>query len=758
VSSAAKPPERLLIQAWNLRLDALAHEVIDAFAAAGIESILLKGPSIVDWLYPKQEGRAYADIDLLVAPWDWASAQEVLSDMDFIDGLAPLGHPRMESRTSHPWVRGGLEIDLHCTLWGIEGPPENVWSVLSALTEQGVVGGRPLTMLNPAARALHVALHAAQHGPVEEKPLQDLRRALEVLPHDLWGEAAALAEQLEATGAFVSGLRLMRGGKQVVTALGLQEMASISAVLRSPSVPMAEGFEQLARTRGVRAKLSLVRAEIFPTRVFMEWWMPLARRGRRGRIAAYAWRVAWLALRTPRGLIAWRQALRRAARSVPAQREGPMRVAWIGPTPGETGGAPNVGTQLLQELPRAGVRVDCFVPAARDELPDALLSEPGLRFFCEPQAWSWDRWYSRTPLLAFFTGNAARLAAQRRLVNLMVMRHRERRYDVVYQFSQTEMPSLRRRARFLPPIVVHPSTHAAGELAWHQREVALSRRCEPLAKRMLVRSMLHGRAIAQKRDLARVTRVLGVSRRFSEHLARDYAIPPDRLGVVPNPIDLELFHPNGSRAASRRPIWLLFVSRMSARKGVEMVVELSHRLDDLAGQVRIAAVGGPTTWSDYRPLLDGLNPATAEFHGNISRTDLASAFRRAGALLQPSLYEPFALTVGEALASGLPVVASDEVGAVDGVDPSVCITFPAGDMDAFEATVRDLVDRLEQEDLAKLAERARAEAERLWAPPAITRGLIQELSRACGRHGEVVSAAVGGGPLAGSRADSRHAA
>jgi glycosyltransferase involved in cell wall biosynthesis len=743
VPPAVQAPEPLLIQAWNLRLDALAHEVTRAFAAAGIESILLKGPSIVDWLYEKQEGRAYADVDLMVAPGDWNAAQDVLRDMGFVDGLAPLGHPRMESHTSHPWARAGIEIDLHCTLWGVEAPPETLWRTLSALTEERDVGGKPLRVLAPAARALHLALHAAQHGPIGDKPLEDLYRALGVLPVELWGEAASLAEQLEATGAFVGGLRLMPGGRQVVTALGIQEMASINAVLRAPSVPMAEGFEQLARTRGLRAKLRLVRAEMFPTKPFMRWWMPLARRGSHGLLAAYAWRLVWLTLRTPHGLLAWRRARRRTD-AAPLNRGGHrswMRIAFIGPCPGETGGAPNVGTHLLPELARAGIEVDCYLPAARSEIPASLLSEPGLRFVCEPQAWEWGRWYSRIPLLAFFTGNASRLLAQRRLVREMVMRHRERRYDVVYQFSQTEMPSLRRSARFLPPIVVHPSTHAAGELKWHRREAALSKKCESLGKRFLVRSMLHGRAVVQKRDLANVARVLGISRRFNEHLARDYEVPPDRLGLVPYPIDLDMFRPNGTRDASGGPLWLLFVSRMSARKGVEMVVELSHRLEDLAGRVRIAAVGGPTTWSDYRPLLDELNPRTAESHGNISREDLARSFRRAGVLLQPSLYEPFALTVGEALASGLPVVASDEVGAAEGVDPSVCVTFPAGDIDAFEKAVRDLVDRLEREDLTEVSRRARAEAERLWTPPEITRGLIEELARACGRSSDATPAA-----------------
>jgi hypothetical protein len=139
---------------------------------------------------------------------------------------------------------------------------------------------------------------------------------------------------------------------------------------------------------------------------------------------------------------------------------GSVRVAWLGPGLGLHGGASYVGTQLLRELSRAGVSVDCFVMAERDALPDSLLDEPGLDFICQPSDWEWGRWYSRRPLHAFLTGNLARAKAQFKLADQIASRHREEPYDLVYQFSQSEVFPLRMRLRDLPPIVVHPSTHA----------------------------------------------------------------------------------------------------------------------------------------------------------------------------------------------------------------------------------------------------------------------------------------------------------
>lgn len=410
-----------------------------------------------------------------------------------------------------------------------------------------------------------------------------------------------------------------------------------------------------------------------------------------------------------------------------------MRIAWIGPTPSEDGGGPFVGTQLLQGLVAAGAEVDCFVAARPEDMPPRLTGLPGLDLVLADSGWRWGRWYSRHPMVAFFSGNAARLLAQRSLADRVAERHRARPYDVLYQFSQTELTALRRRARELPPIVLHPSTHAAGELFWHRAESELSRRCEPARKRLLVRAMLSARARAQRRDVQLARRVLGVSARFAEHLARDYRIPAERLGVVPNPIDLDRFRPPPTAPSATAPLDLLFVSRMSARKGVELVVDLSHRIADLAGAVRIRAVGGPTSWSDYRRLLADLNPATAVDEGQMSPFHLSLLYGTAGAVLQPSRYEPFALTVGEALASGTPVVASDEVGAIDGVDPAVCRVFPSGDAEAFEYAVRTLVEDISGPAETSLRTLARAEAERLFGIERITGLLLDELARAIGR-------------------------
>jgi glycosyltransferase involved in cell wall biosynthesis len=183
-----------------------------------------------------------------------------------------------------------------------------------------------------------------------------------------------------------------------------------------------------------------------------------------------------------------------------------------------------------------------------------------------------------------------------------------------------------------------------------------------------------------------------------------------------------------AREHSERPQTLLYASRISVRKGVEMIVDLSHRLSDLRGRLQIVVAGGPTLWSDYRPLLSRLNREIAVYAGSVAPKQLPELYRAADVVVQPSRYEPFALTVAEALASGVPVVASDEVGAAEGVDPRCCTIFPSGKPDALEAAVRGVLRRMGTVDEAAIRDLARSEAERLFAPQRVADSLISCLA------------------------------
>lgn len=310
----------LLATARALAVDGVTGEVVTAFRHAEIPTILLKGPTVACWLYDEGDVRYYMDSDLLVRPDRFPAAEQVLAALGFRRGSAHVPPPKGELPHAEPWHRAadGGDVDLHRTLSGLGVSPETGWVVLNEHTEVMEVGGVAVDVLQPVGRTLLVALHAAQHGPAKVKPLEDLRRALDRVPLETWDAASALAGSLHAVGGFASGLRLLPRGERVADRLHLAAGELVATATR-PGSParVALGFERLAQERGLLARVQLLRREVFPSRSFLRWWSPLARRGRLGLAIVYVWRPLWLLWHAWPSLRAWRRSRSAPGRSRP---------------------------------------------------------------------------------------------------------------------------------------------------------------------------------------------------------------------------------------------------------------------------------------------------------------------------------------------------------------------------------------------------------------------------------------------------------
>lgn len=298
--------------AVTLAVDSVTAQAHAALERAGIRSLLLKGPSFGPWLYGPDSNRAYSDTDLMVAPADFERAGQALAALGF-------AQPREIARPDHTdhatvWVRpDGLNVDLHRALIGVRRDPAEAWELLAADTEPIEVSGARLECLGERGRALHVALHAAEHGVAEGKTLEDLRRALERVPPERWAEAAELAEQLDAADGFAAGLRLLPDGVAVADRLGLSERRDVSTALFAESVPYSSHFvHRVASAEGAGAKVRMLREKVLPPPAWMRQWTPLARRGPLGLAAAYVYRQLWLARHGPPALLGWLRAKRSA--------------------------------------------------------------------------------------------------------------------------------------------------------------------------------------------------------------------------------------------------------------------------------------------------------------------------------------------------------------------------------------------------------------------------------------------------------------
>ena len=407
---------------------------------------------------------------------------------------------------------------------------------------------------------------------------------------------------------------------------------------------------------------------------------------------------------------------------------GPLRIAWLGPAPAESGGVPGVATELLGGLARLGHKIDCFFPAAGQQVPPQLDGDENLRFIWGTSRWQWGRWYSRTKLAAFGTGLIARGVASLRLRREIARMHDQEPYDLIYQFSNIETLAVPPRVRRAVPLVIHPETHIAGELRLLIAERKLSERCQPRYVFVIVAAIMLARAQLQRIRIRRARLLVCISSVFRDHLLRDYGYPAEATFVVPNPVRLERFsHADLDREMGAPPT-VLVLGRIAVRKGIDDVVAVARTLLSRNVDVRLRVVGGPSLWSDYTALLEDLPAENAEYVGPIPPSDVPAELARCDLLLQASRYEPFALTVAEALAAGVPVVATSEVGAIEGVDRSVAAEVSPGDIDGLVNAISATLDRV-RADPERTRSMAQAEAERLFAPSQVCERISSALEQ-----------------------------
>jgi glycosyltransferase involved in cell wall biosynthesis len=389
---------------------------------------------------------------------------------------------------------------------------------------------------------------------------------------------------------------------------------------------------------------------------------------------------------------------------------------------------PGVATELLLGLTALGHEIDCYLTGTERDLPERVRRAERLTFHWGTLDWRWNRWYNRTQIGSFVSGMLARGRGSLRLRRSVAREHAQRPYDLVLQFSSLEalgMPSsLKRRV----PLVIMPETHAAGELRHLIAERALAIRSQPVHTYVLAVGVTLVRTFVQRRRIGHATLLVCISKVFRDHLVRDYRFPIERTTVIPNPVRIDRFADGDYGRPIGHPATVLALGRISVRKGVDDVIALAHVLRRREADARIRVVGGPSLWSDYTALLTDLPPETSEFIGRITPAEIPAELAQADLLLQASKYEPFGLTVGEALAAGVPVVATGEVGAIEGVDRTVVGEVAPGDVDGLAETVVRMLAQLDRAP-RPMRELARAEAIRLFAPGRVCEQLSDELER-----------------------------
>lgn len=162
------------------------------------------------------------------------------------------------------------------------------------------------------------------------------------------------------------------------------------------------------------------------------------------------------------------------------------------------------------------------------------------------------------------------------------------------------------------------------------------------------------------------------SRMVAGEIREEYGVDPARLRVIYNGVDSDHFRPGTQRAESLQvrarlgihpeaPVFL-FVGSGFERKNLAGAVRALAQVS--RPDVQLIAVGQDKQAGRYRALARRLGVGR-QVHLVGPQNDVRPWYGAADALVLPTLYDPFANVVLEAMASALPVITSLKCGAVD---------------------------------------------------------------------------------------------
>jgi glycosyltransferase involved in cell wall biosynthesis len=224
-----------------------------------------------------------------------------------------------------------------------------------------------------------------------------------------------------------------------------------------------------------------------------------------------------------------------------------------------------------------------------------------------------------------------------------------------------------------------------------------------------------------KKAIRAAHRIITDSRFIADELKNLMGVRDDRMSVIPCGLDHQRFHPQQDSVCIEQvrkrytlpQDFYLFVGQPSTQKNLRLIVE-TYASAGLNPELRLPVV---IAWDMRRSELfeptlglirqSGLNELF-RFVGYVADEDLASLYGSARALLYTSLYEGFGLPPLEAMACGIPVVASDRASLPEVVGDAAILIDPLNPQSLAEALRKVDQEETRTRLISKGLERARA--------------------------------------------------
>ena len=296
--------------------------------------------------------------------------------------------------------------------------------------------------------------------------------------------------------------------------------------------------------------------------------------------------------------------------------------------------------------------------------------------------------------------------------------------DVIFVWSQLRLTLGAARAAQssgLPVAYTFNDEHLAGYLPG-----SLEWSAKGIGRYLIDRCLFSGIYLG---DVA-LTNSTCISRLLKGNLLRR-GVPITDSRVIYQGIPIDDFPCKPAEQIARRPVRLLYVGQLHAYKGVHTLIEAAHRLANCQSVNigNLSIVGdGPDDYRQRIAQLASEGPAQVLFLGKVPHARLPELYREHDIFVFPSAWqEPFGLTHLEAMASGTPVISTNDGGHGEFLeDGENALVFEKNNAEQLAAQIQRLADDLSLRK--KLAASARNMVERRFTLDRYVRDLEKFLT------------------------------
>ncbi|MBL4682818.1 MAG: glycosyltransferase family 4 protein [Pseudomonadales bacterium] len=342
-----------------------------------------------------------------------------------------------------------------------------------------------------------------------------------------------------------------------------------------------------------------------------------------------------------------------------AEPSRPLKIALLGYRSHPYSGGQGIYIRYLsQALVNAGHKVDVISGPPYPDLDERvkLIKLPSLNLFEEKshvKALKPKHLLSYTDFFEWFTmltgGFAEPYTFGRRLTRYFKKNVSD--YDIVHDNQSLCYGTLhlQKKGHAVITTIHHPITS--------DLKIALTN-AENWGMRLLIRRW-HSFLKMQKRVVKNLDNLVTVSEVSRCDIAKAFSVPTEKLSVVHNGIDTDIFKPMPEIKAGPFNI-MATASADQPLKGLRYLLKAIANLTEVFPEIHLTVLGKIKEGGEIDKLLQELTiDSHLKFVSNLTTEEVVKLYASASIVVVPSIYEGFGLPAGEAMACGVPVISTD---------------------------------------------------------------------------------------------------